>query len=165
MELYLIRHGIAVDKGSDIPDEERTLTTQGRQKTQKVAKRLAALGLRFDLILTSPLVRSRQTAEILHNYGLSRQIKEAGALAPGGKIQDWLGWLGQWQQAASGALSLALVGHQPNLAQWAEILVWGEVRDVIELKKAGIIGLKLPETESPVGQSQLFWLTQPKLLL
>lgn len=165
MELYLIRHGIAVDRGSDIPDEARTLTTQGRQKTQKVAKRLAALGLRFDLILTSPLVRSRQTSEILHNYGLSRQIKEAVALAPGGKIQDWLDWLGQWQQAASGSLSLALVGHQPNLAQWAEILVWGEVRDVIELKKVGIIGLKLPETESPVGQSQLFWLTQPKLLL
>jgi len=165
VELYLIRHGIAVDRGSNISDEERTLTAQGRQKTQQVAHRLEHLGLRFDLILTSPLVRSRQTAEILQNQGLSRQLEEASTLAPGGDIQDWLGWLGQWQQTTPVSWVLALVGHQPNLAQWAEILVWGEARDAIDLKKAGIIGLKLPKTKSPVGHSRLFWLTQPKFLL
>jgi len=165
VELYLIRHGIAVNRDSDILDEERMLSLEGRQKTQKVAKRLEELGLRFNLILTSPLVRSHQTAEILQSYGLSRQLEVANALAPCGDIQDWLDWLEQWQQAASGSLVLALVGHQPNLSQWAEILVWGEARNVISLKKAGIIGLKLPETESPVGTSQLFWLTQPKFLL
>lgn len=65
MELYLIRHGIAAERGTYPKDEERPLTEKGRAKTQKVAQRLYALGLRFDFILTSPLVRARQTAEIL----------------------------------------------------------------------------------------------------
>ncbi|MEH1949782.1 MAG: histidine phosphatase family protein, partial [Nostoc sp.] len=58
MELYLIRHGIAEDKGLGIKDEERSLTKEGRQKTEKVAQKLVKLGLNFDLILTSPLVRA-----------------------------------------------------------------------------------------------------------
>jgi len=165
VELYLVRHGIAVDRDNEIEDDERALTAQGRQKTQKVAKRLEQIGLRFDLILTSPLVRSRQTAEILQNSGLSPQIEASASLAPDGNIETWLSWLEQWRQVDSGTVVLALVGHQPNLGQWAEILVWGEVRDGIALKKAGIVGLTLPETASPVGLCQLFLLTQPKFLL
>lgn len=165
MELYLIRHGIAVDKDSNIKDEERPLTKSGHEKTQQVALRLRDLGLQFDLILTSPLVRARETAEILHSSGLSSHLEESTSLAPDGNIQTWLSHLEQWQQAASSTLALALVGHQPNLGQWAEILVWGEARDGIVLKKAGIIGLTIPETNSPVGHSQLFWLTPPKFLL
>jgi len=165
VELYLIRHGIAVDRDIEIEDDERALTAQGRQKTQKVAKRLEQIGLRFDLILTSPLVRSRQTAEILQNSGLSPQIEVSASLAPDGNIKTWLRWLEQWRQVDSSTLVLALVGHQPNLGQWAEILVWGEARDGIALKKAGIVGLTLPATASPVGLCQLFFLTQPKFLL
>ena len=165
MELYLIRHGIAVGRDSEIEDQERVLTAQGRQKTQKVAKRLEKVGLQFDLILTSPLARSRQTAEMLYNSGLSPHLEESASLAPDGNIQIWLSWLEQWRQTDSGRLVLALVGHQPNLGQWAEILVWGEARDAIALKKAGIVGLTLPETGSPIGRSQLFLLTQPKFLL
>ena len=182
MELYLIRHGIAVDRKPDINDEERELTAQGREKTRKVAKRLYNLGLRFDLILTSPYVRSRQTAEILHQCGLSSQIESSSYLAPLGNIQDWLSWLEQKQMLATDT-RLAMVGHEPDLGQWAELLVWGEARvrasltdlsqpseklenlPVLVLKKAGIIGLKLPPTGSPVGGSQLFLLTPPKFLL
>ncbi len=164
-QVYLIRHGIAVDKGSQIKDEERSLTESGRQKTQKVAKKLYQMGLRFDLILTSPLVRSRQTAEILHDSGLSSQLEESTSLAPDGDIHEMLNWLKQWQNDASGALELALVGHQPNLGEWAEILVWGEARSGLVLKKSGIIGLTLPEAGLAIGRSQLFWLTPPKFLL
>ena len=164
VELYLIRHGIAVDRDSNTNDEERTLTDQGRQKTQKVAERLHQLGLRFDLILTSPLVRARQTAEILYSFGLSSQLEDSISLAPDGDINTWLGWL-ERQQAAFSISVLALVGHQPNLGQLAEILVWSEARAVLILKKAGIIGLKLPTTGTPIGRSQLLWLTPPKFLL
>lgn len=163
MELYLIRHGIATERGIDTKDEERTLTAQGRQRTQKVAQRLHQLGLRFDLILTSPLVRSRQTAEILRSSGLSSQLEEHTSLAPDGDIHTWLGWLEQQQHPTT--TQLALVGHQPNLGHWAEILVWGEAREGLVLKKAGIIGLTLPETGSAVGRSQMFWLTPPKFLI
>lgn len=164
MELYLIRHGIAVDRKPDIKDEERFLTAEGRDKTRKVAKRLYGLGLRFDLILTSPLVRSRQTAEILHECGLSSQIESSGYLAPQGNIQDWLSWLEQKQMLATNT-KLAMVGHEPDLGQWASILVWGEARNVLVIKKAGIIGLKLPTSGLPVGCSQLFLLTPPKFLV
>ncbi|MER3478596.1 MAG: phosphohistidine phosphatase SixA, partial [Leptolyngbya sp. ERB_1_2] len=61
--------------------------------------------------------------------------------------------------------SLALVGHEPDLSGWAELLVWGEVRDRILLKKAGMIGLDLPDSGSAISNSQLFWLTPPKFLL
>lgn len=161
MELYLIRHGIAVERTSDLEDEKRSLTEVGRQKTRQVAKRLDELGLQFDLILTSPLVRSRQTAEILHTSGLSCQLKESIHLAPGGDIYDWLKSLEHWEQPET----MALIGHQPDLGQWAETLIWGQARDKIVLKKAGIIGLALPDTSSFVGHSQLFWLTPPKFLL
>jgi phosphohistidine phosphatase len=92
-------------------------------------------------------------------------LEEFASLAPAGDIQTWLSWLEQWRQTDSGTLVLALVGHQPNLGQWAEILVWGEARDGIALKKAGVVGLTLPETGAPIGRSQLFLLTQPKFLL
>lgn len=164
MELYLIRHGIATERGTETKDEERTLTDLGREKTRKVASRLQKLGLLFDLILTSPLVRSRQTAEILRDCGLSSQLEESTYLAPDGDIHTRLrDWLEQLKH--DGDTQLALVGHQPDLGQWAEILVWGEVREALVLKKAGIIGLALPQTDSPVGRSQLFWLTPPKFLL
>lgn len=164
MELYLIRHGIATERGTETKDEERSLTELGREKTRKVASRLQKLGFRFDSILTSPLVRSRQTAEILREYGLSSQIEESAYIAPSGDIHTRLrDWLEQRQLPAG--TKLALVGHQPDLGQWAEILVWGEAREALVLKKAGIIGLTLPETGSPVGRSQLFWLTPPKFLL
>jgi phosphohistidine phosphatase len=165
VELYLIRHGIAVERLVDTKDEERTLSPIGCQKTSLVAQRLEELGLRFDLILTSPLVRSRQTAEILLSSGLSSQLEESTFLAPDGDIHTWLGWLEKWQQVASSKLVLAIVGHQPSLGEWAEILVWGEARSGLVLKKAGIIGLTLPEAGSVVGRSQMFWLTPPKFLL
>lgn len=164
MELYLIRHGIAVDRKPDIQDEERLLTAEGRERTRKVAKRLYGLGLRFDLILTSPLVRSRQTAEILHEGKLSNKIESSGYLAPQGNIHDWLNELEQQQMLATDT-KLAMVGHEPDLGQWASILVWGEARNVLVLKKAGIIGLKLPKIGSPVGGSQLFLLTPPKFVV
>lgn len=163
MEIYLIRHGIAQEREIGIPDETRSLTDKGRDKTRRVAQRLYDLGIRFDIVLTSPLVRSQQTAKILHECKLSRTITESAHLAPSGSINNWLNWLNKQQYPQP--TQLALVGHQPNLGQWAEILVWGEDRANLVLKKAGIIGLALPETESPIGQSQLFWLTPPKFLL
>ena len=162
MELYLIRHGIATERGINTKDEERTLTDLGRQRTRKVAQRLYQLGLRFDWILTSPLVRARQTAEILRASGLSSQVEESTYLAPGGNIYAWLMSIEQWHQEPE---TMALIGHQPDLGQWAEILIWGEARSKLVLKKAGIIGLTLPFMVEPVGRSQLFWLTPPKFLL
>jgi phosphohistidine phosphatase len=162
MDLYLIRHGLASQRGDYANDDERPLTDEGKQKTRQVAKRLHELGLRFDLILTSPLVRATQTAEILQSSKLSKKLEITDCLAPGGNIHDWLSWLDTWKAPDK---TLCLVGHEPDLSAWAEQLIWGDVRGKLILKKAGAIGLLLPNTDKPIGSSQLFWLSPPRFLL
>ena len=164
MELYLIRHGIAEEHQLGLKDEKRQLTPEGREKTEKIAHKLVKLSFNFDLILTSPLVRAYQTAEILIAAGLSSQLEASDHLSVEGDIQNW------WQEWLKPRkypqkTKLALVGHEPSLSHWAEILLWGEAKERIILKKAGMIGIKLPDDGSPLGRSQMFWLTQPKYLL
>ncbi|MCU0526308.1 MAG: phosphohistidine phosphatase SixA [Elainella sp. Prado103] len=163
IELYMIRHGLAGQRGDYANDDERPLTGEGIHRTRKVAKRLYDLNIRFELILTSPLARARQTAEILQSYKLSSQLEESKALAPGGEINIWLSWLQQWRQ--SGKTCLAIVGHEPDLGEWAETLVWGASHQNLIFKKAGVMGLLLPDAESPIGRSQMFWLSPPRLLV
>ncbi len=183
-ELYLIRHGIAGEADSQVNNAERQLTAKGHRKTKQVAKRLYQIGVRFDLILTSPLVRSRQTADILHSGGLSSRVEESSYLAPDGDYYAWLGWFQQWRDTPAESRSdrtesklskkgnksqrsliqLALVGHQPDLGNWAEILLWGDASQKLSLKKAGVIGITIPATTTPVSHSQLFLLTSPKWL-
>jgi phosphohistidine phosphatase len=164
MELYLIRHGIAEEHQPELKDEERQLTPEGRQKTEKVADKLTKLGFHFDLILTSPLVRAYQTAEILIAAGLSSQLEQSHHLSFESNIQNWLQ---EWLEPRNypHKTQLALVGHAPSLSHWAEILLWGEAKERLILKKAGMIGIKLPDDGSPLGRSQMFWLTPPKYLL
>jgi phosphohistidine phosphatase len=129
-----------------------------------VAKRLVELKLQFDLILTSPLVRAQQTAEILQDVGLSSRLEESEHLAPDGSLEAWLVWYSKWQRSHPRS-DLAIVGHQPDLGNWAEILVWGQAKDGLVLKKAGVIGLTIPETGPAIAHSCLFWLSPPKFLL
>ncbi|MDY6896664.1 MAG: phosphohistidine phosphatase SixA [Cyanobacteriota bacterium] len=164
MELYLIRHGIAQESTKEIKDEERSLTEQGRKRTQKVAQRFKDLDLSFNLIATSPLVRAQQTAEILISMGLSSQLEQCSDLAFSGNIENWIEtWL--IPRNFSPSTRLALVGHEPCLSNWAEILIWGEAKDSLVLKKAGTIGIEIPETTSIVGQGKMFWLTPPRYLI
>jgi phosphohistidine phosphatase len=130
----------------------------GRLKTIKVADRLTQLGVKFDLLLTSPLLRAKETAAIFSS--LADQIQETAHLAPEGRIEDWL-----QEFQPNGIKALALVGHQPNLGNWAEQLVWGSCQEKISLKKAGIIGVEVPTTDKSMGTGSLFLLVSPKWLL
>ena len=161
MNLYLMRHGLAIDRGTYVEDGDRPLTALGKKKTAQVGEHLQKIGLEFDLIVTSPLVRARQTAEILHHQSLSRDLEISPDLAPEGNLSRFLAGLAAY--AKSGA-SLIAVGHQPDLGNWAEMLIYGQIKEAIVLKKAGIIGLQLPDTGDAIGNSQIFWLTSPKLL-
>jgi len=161
MEVYLIRHGIAAPHGTYADDEKRPLTEKGRLKTTKVAEHLLASGLKFDLILTSPLIRAFQTAEILQQTGLSLNTELFLPLKPEGNIEQWLEWQEQWHLNNPNG-KLALVGHQPDLGNWAEILIWGTIKEQIVVKKAGVVGLKIPDIGTPVCRSKLFLLTYPK---
>jgi len=168
MYLYLIRHGIAQEHQLDIKDEERSLTIEGRKKTEKIAQRLIQLKFKFDLILTSPLVRAKQTAEILMQAGLGSQLETSLHLSWEGNVHNWIQeWLEprRHDQKYDQQTHLALVGHEPCLSSWAEILVWGEAKEKLILKKAGMIGIEVPDNGSIVGHGQMFWLTPPRYLL
>jgi phosphohistidine phosphatase len=169
MYLYLIRHGIAIDL--DTIDADRTdldrsrhLTQKGRKKIQQVAKSLQMANIQFDRIVSSPLVRAHQTAELLIAQNLSSQLEISDDLAPSGNLESWLTW---WEsRSADESISkLALVGHEPNLSEWAELLIFGSTQHKLILKKGGVIALKFPSDKIEIGTAQLHCLIPPKYLL
>jgi phosphohistidine phosphatase len=162
IELYLIRHGLAGEAGSYPNDDERPLTEEGKKKTRQVAKRLSDLDLQFDQMLTSPLVRARQTADILLEVGLSATLDVSNDLATG-DLHHWLQWFQSWQPGKNG--KLALVGHEPSLSTWAEYLTFGQSKGALQLKKAGIIGISVPDQQDVVGRGVIVWLTPPRFLI
>jgi phosphohistidine phosphatase len=165
--LYLIRHGIAEERGTYEDDSQRPLSDEGRKKTKQVAKRLYDLGLRFDLLQTSPLVRAQQTSEIFANVFGECPVQPSAELAPEGDFEKWLSGVAEWlsQHPQSAKASLGIIGHEPDLSSWAEMLIWGESKGVLVLKKAGIIGLVLPETQPWTSNGILFLSIPPKLLI
>jgi phosphohistidine phosphatase len=163
VELYFVRHGLAGVSHPSRDDRRRPLTRAGVRRTRAVARRLLQTGLHLDGLLSSPLVRARQTADILSAVGLAPGVKTFPALAPGGEVDVLVRWLRKWQR--QGKRKLGLVGHMPDLGAWAEAFVFGEARGRLLLKKAGVLGLRLPASGSPLGRSTLFLLVPPRLLL
>jgi phosphohistidine phosphatase len=170
MHLYLIRHGIAVDLDtipldSTLTDELRPLTKEGRNKLKQVAEKLHRSGLKFDLIITSPLLRAKQTTDLFIDRQLGEQLEISPHLAPTGNLPAWLT---DWETRSRGNLpiaKLALIGHEPNLSQWAELLIFGRIYNQLVLKKGGIIGLKFPNGKIAIGTAQLHCLIPPKYLV
>jgi phosphohistidine phosphatase len=169
MYLYLIRHGIAIDldtidsNRTDL-DRSRHLTKTGRKKIEQVAKSLKMANLKFDRIVSSPLVRAQQTAELLIAQNLSSQLELSDDLAPSGNLESWLTW---WESRSIDRpiSKLALVGHEPNLSEWAELLIFGNIQHKLVLKKGGLIALKFPTDKIKIGTAQLHCLIPPKYLL
>lgn len=163
MEVYLIRHGIAAERGTYDDDEQRPLIKKGVNRTTKVAESLLDRGLELDLILTSPLARAAQTADIFQQVGIAQEIETVTFLKPDGAISEWLIWLERYQ-AKHPKAKIALVGHQPDLGNWVEMLLWGTIQEQIIVKKAGIIGMKIPSVGTAIARSTLFLHTSPKWL-
>ena len=143
-ELLLLRHGIAEERRVDLPDWSRSLTPEGRQRTEAVLQRLLELGLGCDLLLSSPLTRARQTADLARLAGLAPDLELAAALEPAGEIGPLLQlWLGD-SSPRPGWRRLALVGHEPDLGLLAARLI-GAPAGAVTLKKAGVALVALPE--------------------
>ncbi len=160
-ELLLLRHGIAEERRVDLPDGRRALTPEGRQRSEAVLQCLVALGLGCDLLLSSPLTRARQTADLARLAGLAPDLELAAALEPAGEIGPLLQlWLGA-SSPRPGWRRLALVGHEPDLGQLAAHLI-GAPAGAVTLKKAGVALVALPEDGSP---ARLKLLLSPHSLL
>ena len=158
-ELYLIRHGVAEERSEAWPDDaKRPLTEQGMSRVRKAARGLARLGVSIDVVLTSPLVRARQTAELVAEGFDSRpQLVTSEALAPGGSYQAVLADLEKHARRGR----IALVGHEPGIGELAARLIG--TRHPVEFKKGAICRIDV-ETLPPAGPGNLRWFLTPKIL-
>lgn len=157
-EIYLIRHAIAEERGDSWPDDaKRPLTEDGTDKMRKAARGLARIGVRFDVILSSPFVRTRQTAEIVAGAFDERPpIVTVESLAPGGSIQSVLSDLERQARRPR----VALVGHEPGIGELAARLAGA--RYPIEFKKGAIC--RIDVKTFPAGPGKLRWFLNTKIL-
>ena len=159
-ELYLIRHGVAEERGDAWPDDEkRPLTDEGMSRMRKAARGLARLGVAFDVVLSSPLVRARQTAEIVAGSIAPRpSLINIESLSPGAGHAALFTDLEKHARKTR----IALVGHEPGIGELAARLIGS--RHPIEFKKGAVCRIDIEEIP-PGGPGQLRWLLPPKILL
>ena len=147
MKLYLLRHGKADWPNWDQPDDERPLTKAGRKEMHAVGEFLTALKAEADLILTSPLPRATQTADIAAEH-LKTWVREEKLLAPGFRVEDLTRLLRKYPQQV-----LMLVGHEPDFTLTIAALTGASLK----LAKAGVALVDLN-----LQKGRLLWLFPPK---
>jgi len=159
-ELYLIRHGVAEARGESWPDDsKRPLTEKGMSRLRKSGRGLVRFGVSIDLVLTSPLVRTRQTAEIIaFSFEPRPAVVTIESLAPGGSHAAVMADLEKHARRSR----IALVGHEPGIGELAARLVG--TRHAIEFKKGAICRVDL-DTLPPAGPGNLRWFVTPKILI
>jgi phosphohistidine phosphatase len=158
--LYIVRHAVAEERGPEFPDDTlRPLTGDGVSRFRKAVAGLADLEVEVDVILSSPLARARQTADLL-SKGLAGHpsVVETGALSPGAPHKALLAELGRHRRKSA----IALVGHEPHLGETAARLVGCPGR--FDFRKGGVCRIDV-DAFPPPGPGQLQWFAPPKLLI
>ncbi len=161
MNVYLLRHGIAVERGSlgYADDAERPLTDEGWTKMQRIARAIEAMELEFDRILSSPYLRARQTAEVIVNrLGAQRRLDFSDNLTPEGNPNALIREVTLFRPPARNVL---LVGHEPYLSGLAAFLLSGKTGLAMNFKKGGLARLSVERlTAGPCAT--LEWLLTPR---
>ncbi len=158
-QVHLVRHGIAEELSDLFPDDaKRPLTEAGVASFRRGIRGLSRAGLKLDVVLTSPLLRARQSAEIMAAECAPKPaIVVAESLAPGGTHQALLAELAKHAKRAR----VALVGHEPGMGELAARLVG--LRQPLRFKKGAVARIDLDDLP-PTGLGELRWLLPPKLL-
>jgi phosphohistidine phosphatase len=161
MNLYILRHGIATDPDAHefAKDADRPLTAEGKRKLRQIADAMEAMGLSFDLIVSSPYLRARQTAEIIAEALEERKRLELpDSLTPGGSPRKLVELLNHLEPSPENVL---LVGHEPYLSSLISLLVSGDASLAVVMKKGGLC--KLSTESLQYGRcAALVWLLTPK---
>jgi phosphohistidine phosphatase len=163
MNLYIIRHGIAEDLGANnsYDDSQRALTEAGRKKMRSIAEGLLAFGVKLDLILTSPYLRARETAEILAEvFETKDKLVFSKNLIPLADPVQLVDEITEKHQVNS----LAVVGHEPALSSLTSILLSGQPYLNITMKKGGVCHLSTDKVRVE-GGATLEWLLTPSQLV
>jgi phosphohistidine phosphatase len=161
MKLYILRHGIAVEPGTPgyETDAERPLTPEGERKLKQIAAAMETLELSFDLILSSPYRRARQTAEVIaEGLKASKKLELSDTLMPRGNTAKLVELLNRLKPSPE---SVLLVGHEPYLSELISLLVSGRHDFAVVMKKGGLC--KLSAEGLKHGRcATLDWLLTPK---
>jgi phosphohistidine phosphatase len=163
MNLYLLRHGIAEEfgKGGIENDEDRPLTPKGERRVAQVAEALLEMGVFLDLILSSPYLRARQTAEIVaESLGLRKRLRLLEELTPSRSQARLVAAITELKPPPR---ELLLVGHEPSLSSLISLLISGAPGLEIQMKKGGLCKLST-EGLSPSRCARLEWLLHPRQL-
>ena len=142
-------------------DEDRPLIPKGERRLRAAAAAMKKMELSCDLVLSSPLVRARQTADIVaRELKLKDQLQVSNALAPGGSMKTLVKQLSGWQPAPENVL---LVGHEPYLSRLISLLISGEDHTTVAMKKGGLCKLETVDLR-PGLCARLAWLLTPSQL-
>ena len=140
-------------------DNERPLTPKGKRQLRQTAAAMKKMGLRFGLILSSPYLRAKQTAEIIaESLKLKKQLKFSDALVPDGSPKDLIRQLNELKPAQENIL---LVGHEPYLSCLISLLTTGSLDLMMDFKKGGLCKLEI-EKLSHDRCATLVWLLTPR---
>lgn len=153
--VILFRHGMAEDPLPDKTDAERSLTTDGHDRTKRSARGLVKLVSKVDAICASPMLRALQTALwVTKAYDGKARIQTSDSLLPDAPAEDVRRLI-----AETDATRIVLVGHEPNLTRcMADLLGVSELR--VNLRRAGCVGIHL----DPSGRGTLEWMLAPRTL-
>jgi phosphohistidine phosphatase len=161
LEIYLVRHAIAAERGPKYPDDrKRPLTPDGIKRFKNAVAGLVELEVELDVILTSPLTRAEETATLLA-VGLKKRppIEMVEALAPGGKFAALVDAVSK--QARRHRRRIALVGHEPDLGEMTAR--WLAARGQVAFRKGAVCALEV-DSATPSGPATLQWLLPPRAL-
>ena len=161
MDIFILRHGIAVERGTKgfENDSERPLTPKGKRQLYKSAGAMRKMKLRFDLILSSPYERARRTAEIVADeLKLRKRLKFSDLLKYESDPLDLIAQLAKLKPAPK---ELLFVGHEPYLSRLISRLVSGDESMAMDLKKGGLCKLEAEKLHVR-KRAQLAWLLTPR---
>lgn len=149
--LYVVRHAWAEDVGPDGADFSRPLTKRGRKRFAKFIAHLRSSGMQLDLIATSPLVRTRETAEIMAEvFGIPSRLEVVDALAPASNWHALVEWTIQQD-----AENVAWVGHAPCVGRLVALTI-GDGSAAVRMQKGAVASIRLDD--GPGHPGELEWL-------
>jgi phosphohistidine phosphatase len=156
MEIYLLRHAIAESARPGVPDPERALTAEGKEKLSRVLNRARAAGVRPDAIFSSPYKRALETAAMAAEaLGFSGEIERTRALEPATSPYD------AWEAVRAGARegAVLLASHEPLMSSLAAFLLNSPAL-IVDMKKAALVRIDC-EQPGPRPRGELKWMITP----
>jgi phosphohistidine phosphatase len=155
--LFIVRHALAEDAGPGVSDFDRQLTPKGRRRFVRMVQRLVKRGMEVDLVATSPLVRCRETAELLAaELPGQPRVAIVDALAPGADWEAVVAWTVDQDVAR-----VAWVGHAPCVGRLVAVSI-GDGSAAIRMQKGAVASIALDD--GPGQPGELLWLVSPDLL-